>query len=355
MRTIRIASLAAACLLFAVPALAGDPILDLFKNAKFKLEQNPADPDALVQVRPLFQQIDSALTLKNPTYKEQVTALVDVMKAAATDKPEDAKVLHNCYETYWIRYSLYHDVTDAKAANEQLDAAAKASEKDSNMAARCLYEQARLILSLSADDAKTVIGDETPADAAAAKLTAAKTRAVNKGYYAAHAALDLSEIYFDQKKYDDAKNMARVAMAIDETKGFVTNGAYDCIGRVLIEESNLDGATVMLDAAMKVAQDSDIQAAGYNTKLAWALIEKDRPAEAVAYLKKVVEVSKEKNYRLPPFTLYALGMGYSKQGDSQQALVNLTEYLKSNDLNDARKQAAKKLAAELAVQISKKH
>lgn len=320
-------------------------VTEKYQDIFFRLRKNPADRTAMLEA-PLV--IDPT----SDEHRKAVEQIITLTAAAAEKNPKDFFVAQNYYLALWHKYLHYKNVDDAKAAFAQADKAISVAGKKDRAIVAFHKAQNSLVLAQNKDEQGNThlqIVLQKGADEAALELfTAAKRAAMSKGYIAAHSAVILGEIYRKQGKIEDARKMIREALDSDSTNGLVMNRALSQMGLILIEDGNLDGAIDLLQKSLNLKYDESLRANGYAYELAAGLIEKDKCAEAVAYLAKVVKMADEGKIPVNFEVMYWLAKGYMGIPELDKSQLYWQRCVELGNVDPARLKEAKRFAIELA-------
>jgi tetratricopeptide (TPR) repeat protein len=331
--------------LLASVALAADadPVLKQYQDALEQLRNKPAAAGPLL----------SLLPPSNPPTAEQRAALnglVSFVDGAASKAPKDFALQHNLYVALWQRYLLLGAVGDARRARKQALVAKDLAEAESTDRAQCAYEHALTGLGLQPGHVAAVLG-ASPVDANIAAFKSAMRATVNKGPYVPRASLHLGELYLQKGEAKDAERYLRAALALDKRgrRGYISNRAYDALGRLKLSANDVDAAATMLTAAGDVQIDADLKAQGFAIALAAKLNEKERHRVVSDYLKAAHAMAKKGDGRIQPELVYHLALSYGKTNKNGPALVHWQEYFGMHDPDATRRASARKIARKIAI------
>ena len=334
--------IACVVLLLAVAgsASAEDAMVKLYGEVLHEVRKKPDNPRALAALQP-------PSNTKDPAQRALFGDIVTTLEKAARQNPGNFGTAHNYYRALWEKYLYYGAVGDAKLALGQLEKTTSLAKIGSEERTRCVYERAVDILALKKEHAESIIGGDR-IEAAIKQFTKAKRAAMNEGPYARRAILALAGLYMDKKDVQSAKQALRDALRLDTRRGYITNRAYDRLGRLRLDEGKLDGALAMLAASGRVEPDADLRARGFAWRLARRLLESGQGEKAMAYLQSAYDRSTQVKARVHPNLVYSLALGYTRTNKKGLAILYWKRYLDLPHSDQEQRRIARKTATELA-------
>jgi tetratricopeptide (TPR) repeat protein len=349
MKTIRLLALVALTAAGAA-ALGAEtvPLLKQYANVLEAVRNDPASQTALMKLPAPSDPTD-------PGQRAAFDEIVAALKLAAAKAPNDFFVAYNYYRALWKQYEYFGDLRAAADAAEQLVKATKLADPFSNQSAMCAYSMSLNILGMDESHAKKVFKG-TAREAVIDLLTTARSRARGadlrprgKGPYARRATLALGILHAQAGNRKAARRLLREAIRLDPKRGFVTNRAYDQLGRLMLADENIKAAEAMLESAGEVEPDANLRNVGYAWRLARELIDHGRHKKAVAYLERGFDVVTKAGTRPDPDLVYALAFGLTQLGRANDALRYWGHYKALVDPNEEQRRKGLEIAKKLAV------
>ncbi|MFO7898579.1 MAG: hypothetical protein R6V58_05920 [Planctomycetota bacterium] len=344
-------------LVTAAGAAAGQQksVVDQYQHALALLQEAPAHPYAVLGLVPPSNR-------ENAEERAALDRVVASLAGAAKKQPEDVTVRLNYHRALWRRFLYYGAVGDGEKALAQLDAVIRTTDPGTEQSTRAFYERAVAVRTLRHAVARDLVSEETAGKvvdgdlgrAAIRHFLEAKKAAMSQGLYGRRSALALGQLYYAvQNDPEAAEKALREALELDPGRGYVTNHAYDVLGRIRLARGKVGRAVTMLEAAGNVSLDADLRTAGFAAELAVQLIKLNRTQDAIGYLKKVHKLATQDGGRASPDVAYALALAYTKLDEPGPALLFWQKYLDANETGPgarARRTEAQKEAARLAAE-----
>ncbi|MFW6159078.1 MAG: tetratricopeptide repeat protein [Planctomycetota bacterium] len=341
----------------AAGAAAGqqESVVDQYRHVLTLVEKDPAHPYAVLGLVPPTNR-------ENAAEREALDRVVESLAAPAKKQPEDASVRLNYHRALWRRCLYYGSADDGKKALAQLDALIGMTDPGTEENARAFYERAVAVRTLRDALTRGLLSETTAGKVVGGDLGKttiryfidAKRAAMSQGLYGRRSALALGQLYYAvQNDADAAEKALREALELDPDRGYVTNHAYDLLGRLRLAGGKIGRAVTMLEAAGNVSLDADLRTAGFAAELAIHLIKLNRTQDAIGYLRKVHKLATQDGGRASPDIAYALALGYTKLDEPGPALLFWQKYLDANQTGPGareRRAEAQKEAARLAAE-----
>ncbi len=345
----RIVWTALLAVLMTAPAVADQPetMAEQYRQVLAQVQEDPGHGYAVLQLLPPTDVEDQA-------ERDALDAVVDALAEAVEESPDAFDVRFNYHRVLWRRFLYYQTADDGKQALAQLTTLAEVVDPGSMQQARAKYERAAAVQTLLEAvqhetlpaDLAAQVAEGDPTEVAIAYFEAARDAAPPEGWHDMRSALELGRLYYaSDNDLDKAERFLRNALGFDEDRGYVTNQAYDLLGRIELARGRPDRALIMLNAAADVTPDSSLLAEGFAGRLAIDLIKLDHTQEVLGYLEKVNKMTDEHEGQQSPHVNYALALGYTRRGQKGPALLFWQRYLEMSETGpgaDARRERAQK-------------
>ncbi len=344
-------------LLMLAPAVADQPgsMAEQYRQVLAQVREDPGHGYAVLQLLPPVDVEDQA-------EREALDAVIDALAGAVEENPDAFDVRLNYHRALWRRFLYYQTADDGKQALAQLTTLAEIVDPGSMQQARATFERAAAVQTLLAAvqhetlpaDVAAQVAEGDPAEVAIAYFEAARDAAPPAGWHDMRSALELGRLYYSSANdLEKAERSLRNALEFDEDRGYVTNQAYDLLGRIELARGRPDRALIMLNAAANVTPDPTLLTEGFAGRLAVDLIKLDHTREVLQYLETVNKITEDNDGQQSPHVNYALALAYMKRGQKGPAILFWQRYLEMSETGpgaDARRERAQKEADRLAAQ-----
>jgi tetratricopeptide (TPR) repeat protein len=323
------------------------PLARQYERVLEALRNNPSSQTALLR---LAQPTDP----NDPQVRAAFDRIVDALKESAAKKPSDFFIAYNYYRVLWKKYEFFRDPNVATAAADQMVKATSLADPFSNQPAMCSFDMSLNILAMDEENAKQAFKGKSREvvikmlEQTRRRGRSSDLRPRGQGPYARRAALAMGILYAESGDAELAESRFREAIRLDTTPGYVTNRAYDHLGRLMLAAGNVEAAEAMLESAGRAQPDSSLKSLGYAWQLARALIDKGRFQKPIEYLEKGFRVVQEAGTRPDPDLVYGIAYAYTKLGKADDAIRYWGHYESLVDPNEEQRKEGLRLAKELA-------